>query len=111
MEWKTHSERLDFLSIWNDARRIVCDSRAWFCREYNRYDLHPAVEHTLNIYRPDDWQQLLLEWPHKSKDDSNRIAFTQNERKGESDIQTATTIGRYLTRQDRKSTRLNSSHT
>ena len=72
--------------------------RDWFSREVNKYDLHGAVEQAMQICRPDNWQQLLLEWPHQSVDDHKRIAYTVNERKGEADVQTVTSIGKYLTR-------------
>ena len=74
--------------------------RAWFKATYNNHILHPAIEKVIEglNYRPNDWQQLLLEWPHRSETDSNRIAYTQNERKGEADIQTVTTLGKYLQR-------------
>ena len=74
--------------------------RAWFKLIYNKYQLHPAIEKVIEgyNYRPNDWQQLLLEWPHRSETDSNRIAYTQNERKGEANIQTVTTLGKYLQR-------------
>ena len=74
--------------------------RAWFKAIYNKHTLHPAIEKVIEgyNYRPNDWQQLLLEWPHRSETDSNRIAYTQNERKGEANIQTVTTLGKYLQR-------------
>ena len=117
--------------------------RDWFRRETRRYELHPAVVELLeanNKPMPRDWQQLLLEWPHRSETDHNRVAYTPDEAKGIADRQTVTTIGKYLTRHfdlpdhvirdivarhtavgeckhyntmqdiDRKSTRLNSSH-
>jgi hypothetical protein len=56
-----------------------------------------------HMYRPEDWQQLLLEWPHKSLTDPNRLAYTRNEQSamhnGDSDAKAVvTTIGKYLTR-------------
>ena len=72
--------------------------RPWFERERCRYALHPAVLRMMRAYRPDDWQQLLLEWPHKSATDPNRLAYTRDERSGEADRQVITTIGKYLRR-------------
>ena len=76
----------------------VVEPRPWFDRERNRYPVHPAVLSLMKFYRPDDWQQLLLEWPHKSESDPNRLAYTRDERSGEADRQVITTIGKYLRR-------------
>jgi hypothetical protein len=45
-----------------------------------------------------DWQQLLLEWPHVSTEDETQIAYTRDESKGKADVQTRTSIGKYLSR-------------
>jgi hypothetical protein len=77
-----------------------CKGREWFERERRRYTFHHAVCSMIvrELYKPDDWQQLLLEWPHKSETDPNRIAYTRDERAGEQDRQVITTMGKYLTR-------------
>lgn len=76
--------------------------RAWFAREYERHQLHPAVkfllDHDIRPILPNNWQQLLLEWPHVSETDANRLAYTPDEAKGIADRQVVTTIGKYLTR-------------
>lgn len=72
--------------------------RPWFRREYTKQRLHDAVHKMMTLYRPDDWQQLLLEWPHKSETDPNRLAYTRDERSGEADRQVVTSVGKYLTR-------------
>jgi hypothetical protein len=72
--------------------------RDWHHDLQNRFRLHPAVDKLLADYRPLDWQQLVLEFPHQAESDRNRVAYTQNEKKGESNIQTVTTLGKYLTR-------------
>lgn len=86
----------------NKDGRIVTEQRyagrPWFKREYDKHHLHPAVHDSFLTYRPDDWHQLLLEWPHKAVTDPNRVAYTENERKGEADRQTVTTLGKYLRR-------------
>jgi hypothetical protein len=74
------------------------EGRAWFKREHDKHQFHPAVHDSFLTYRPDNWHQLLLEWPHKSVTDPNRVAYTENERKGEADRQTITTLGKYLRR-------------
>ena len=72
--------------------------REWFKREFRKHKLHPAVMSLMRIYKPDMWQQLLLEWPHKAETDPNRLAYTRDERSGEQDRQVVTTIGKYLRR-------------
>ena len=72
--------------------------RAWFKRERSKYQLHPAVIEMMWVYKPDAWQQLMFEWPHRAETDPNRIAYTRDERSGEADRQTVTTIGKYLRR-------------
>lgn len=76
------------------------EGRAWFRRERHKYHLHRAIEQIIVHYRykPDYWQQLLLEWPHKSETDPNRLAYTRDERAGEADRQVVTSLGKYLAR-------------
>ena len=85
--------------------RLVLQPREWFSQQRRRHQLHQAVYEmmTAYMYRPYDWQQLLLEWPHKSITDPNRLAYTRDEKSamhgGDSDIKAViTTIGKYLTR-------------
>ena len=74
--------------------------REWFLRETSNHTLHPAVYDMMlrKCYMPAAWGELLLEWPHRSVSDPNRLAYTRDERAGEADRQTITTIGKYLTR-------------
>lgn len=72
--------------------------REWVAREFDNYELHPVIEPAVMLARPRDWQQLLLEHPHISQGDKSKIAYTQNEDKGRRDIQTVTSVGKYLTR-------------
>jgi len=74
------------------------DARKWVVREVERYPLHPVIEAAVMASRPYDWQQLFLEWPHVSQGDRSKIAYTQNEVKGQKDIQTVTSVGKYLNR-------------
>jgi len=120
--WKNSREAHHFMDyIFMIAARIVADGvherlgfgnyrqtyegRSWFNQQRQRHPLHPAVFDimTEHMYRAADWQQLLLEWPHKSITDPNRIAYTRDERSamhnGDSDAKAViTTIGKYLTR-------------
>jgi hypothetical protein len=88
-----------FKITFQPAISIVASRRTWFNREARSSKLHPAVvEMMTEHYCPTNWEQLLLEWPHKSKTDANRVAYTRDERSGEADRQTITTVGKYLTR-------------
>jgi len=75
-----------------------CPCRDWHGREQRKYPLHPAVTKALESdHRPYDWHLLTLEWAHVSED-STRLAYTRDERAGEADRQTVTTVGKYITR-------------
>lgn len=76
----------------------VYEGRSWFAREVSKYPLHPAVDAMMRVYKPDQWQTLLLEWPHKAATDPSRLAYTRDERSGEQDRQVVTSIGKYLRR-------------
>lgn len=74
-------------------------SRRWFYDLAMRYRLHPVVDQLLRHgYRPVDWQQLLLEWPHVSEEDETQLAYTRDENKGRDNVQTRTSVGKYLSR-------------
>lgn len=70
----------------------------WYNRYYqeNATPLHPVVESFVQQWRPLNWQQLLLEWPHVSKADPAQLAYTPSQRYGEDDRQLRTSIGKYL---------------
>jgi hypothetical protein len=72
--------------------------RYWIIREFDKYPVHPVINAAIKLARPKDWHQLLLEHPHMSEGDRTRIAYTQNEAKGQKNIQTVTSVGKYLTR-------------
>ena len=96
----------DLMVAWHTARdtdtAIAIDdkreARRWITREIERYPLHPVIEAAVMASRPCDWHQLFLEWPHTSQGDRSKIAYTQNEDKGRRDIQTVTSVGKYLRR-------------
>jgi len=86
---------------WADGVPLrTCEPRMWHRREQERYSMHSAVTKAIKLARPDDWQRLLLEWPHVPTeiDPANkaRVAYTQTEAKGERDLQTVTSLGKYL---------------
>jgi len=108
-------QRRDLIENMEIARRIVMGDhhryndvtgnyeltypgRAWFRREVDKYRMHDVINEMLHNWYPDNWHLLLLEWPHRSESDPNRIAYTPNEKYGEADRQVITTIGKYLTR-------------
>ena len=74
------------------------DARYWIIREMDKYPMHPVIDASIKLVRPIDWHQLLLEWPHISEGDRTRIAYTQNEAKGQKNVQTVTSVGKYLNR-------------
>ena len=90
----------DFIGMFKFTLRIVDfrRDRPWHAALQHRYSVHPAVYDAMKHVRPYDWHQLLLEYPHRSQTDPYRIAYTRDERAGEADRQTITTIGKYLTR-------------
>lgn len=79
---------------------LPCPRREWFFAITQAHKFHPAVEFMIceAQYRPRDWHLLLLEWPHRALTDPNRVAYTRDERAGNGDRQTVTTLGKYLTR-------------
>ena len=78
--------------------RTRLTGRSWHSLLQSKYRLHKAVEKCMDLARPVDWHQLLLEWPHVSDTDPSRLAYTRDERAGEADRQVVTTIGKYITR-------------
>lgn len=81
-----------------EAAVIVCKHRPWFRALTDKHrNLHPAVKAAYISHGwPRNWQTLLLEWPHQSETDANRLAYTPSERYGEDDRQLITSIGKYL---------------
>ena len=79
-----------------DAVNVVWGSRYWHQSLQRRFNLHPAVVAAFNMHDPEDWQQLLLEWPHVATTDVTRLAYTRDERAGHEDRQTLTSLGKYL---------------
>jgi hypothetical protein len=78
------------------AAEIVYRSRDWHYYLQTKFKLHPAVVAAFNMHDPEDWQQLLLEWPHVATTDATRLAYTRDERAGEADRQTLTSLGKYI---------------
>ena len=79
-------------------QRVLRNSRPWYHREYYKYPLHQAIFDALQHALPEDWHQLVMEHPHVSVTEQTKIAYTRDDRSGESDRQVTTTIGKYLSR-------------
>jgi hypothetical protein len=45
-----------------------------------------------------DWREMVLEYPHVADLDNTKVAFTENDAKGQADRQTVTTLGKYIKR-------------
>lgn len=71
---------------------------SWHATLQNKFLLHPCVKHMVSLYKPKDFFQLALEYPHPSEIDPSRVAYTRNETDGEKDRQLVTSIGKYLSR-------------
>lgn len=79
------------------TRGLPKTPRWWWVREHRAAPVHPAVNDALQ-WCPQNWQQLLLEWPHESEEGRHRLAYTPNEKYGEEDRQLVTSVGKYLKR-------------
>jgi len=91
--WHLTDDRDEMVAL-SDKR----EARYWIIREFDKYPVHQVIRAAIKLARPRDWHQLLLEHPHESQGDRSKIAYTQNEVKGQRDIQTVTSVGKYLTR-------------
>lgn len=87
-----------FIEFFDFTRMIVSHHRGWYMSLRRRFQIHPAVYDAMRLARPYDWHQLVLEYPHRSETDPHRLAYTRDERAGEDDRQTVTTVGKYLMR-------------
>lgn len=70
----------------------------WHANLQARFDLHPSVVRMVEKYKPKDYLQLALEYPHVSEKDSSRLAYTRSDADGANDRQLVTSIGKYLSR-------------
>jgi hypothetical protein len=77
---------------------ILRRTRRWHYREQTRDKMHPAIYAAISHAKPDNWHQLILEWPRQSSVDVAQIAYTRDEKYGEADRQLRTTVSKYLTR-------------
>jgi len=75
-------------------------TRGWWVDQQRAHPLHPVVDMILKEHRcaPTDWHLLLLQWPHIATTDTTRLAYTRDEKKGQAEQQTLTSIGKYVAR-------------
>lgn len=81
-----------------ELARILRNHRHWHCREQYSYPLHPLIVEAIGLARPVDWHRLVLEWPHRSTEKHDEIAYTRDEGKGRANVQTRVGAGKYLAR-------------
>lgn len=102
-----------FYAVWSDAIWAIDTLNLnatyphyWHRRVRASHKLHPLIAKLIVEYavKPVDWHLMLLEWPHISKTEPDKIAYTRNEENGHDFIynhdkrQTKTTVGKYLAR-------------
>ena len=91
--------RIANVAVWDPNTGYIYGPHQWHNDLQGRYELHPVVRRIVKDgVRPINWQLLLLEWPHVSEDDCMQIAYTRDDRKGDDNVQTRTSIGKYLSR-------------
>jgi len=97
-----HDTRMEWLNSDDEAVMHRCSDyrqdRLWLVREMDKYPLHPVIEAAIKVSRPHNWHLMFFEWPHVSEGDRARIAYTQSIDKGKRDLQTVTSVGKYLRR-------------
>jgi hypothetical protein len=89
----------DMKRVIDQAHWIVRNHREWFNREVQQANLHKFVIKAIEMARPDQWQHLMLQWPHMADNaagDYTRVAYTRDERAGIANRQVVTTLGKYL---------------
>lgn len=72
--------------------------KSWHAFLQAKFTLHPSVVRMADTYRPKDYVQLALEFPHVSEKDSTRLAYTRSDADGANDRQLVTSIGKFLSR-------------
>jgi hypothetical protein len=58
--------------------------------------LHPIVVKAIELAPPDTLESMVFERPHVSEKDALRLAYTRNHDHGERDVQTVTSLGKYI---------------
>jgi hypothetical protein len=98
--WRLALEKRNDMIEWVDCLAgVLLKSRDWHARQQSRHDLHPAVVALMERgYVPDNWHDLVLQWPHPSKQQPGMLAFTPDEVKARLDRVTVTKPARYLTK-------------
>jgi hypothetical protein len=78
--------------------RAVLRHREWHRRQTQAHPLHRAILHAWEYANPADEVQLVMEWPHASKQGEHMIAYTRDEKYGEADRVMTTPVAKYLAR-------------
>jgi hypothetical protein len=94
----SYRDEMELKNCIYDLCRILRRTRQWHYREQTRDKLHPAVYDAIAHAKPDDWHNLILEYPRQSAVDVAQIAYTRDEKYGEADRQVRTPVSKYLTR-------------
>jgi len=78
--------------------RAVLRHREWHRRQTQAHTIHRAILHAWEYANPADEVQLVMEWPHASKQGEHMIAYTRDEKYGEADRVVTTSVSKYLAR-------------
>lgn len=98
-EMWTSTKAHDLVYNWVDElKTILYRTRLWHRREQRSHVLHDAIIRAISFAKPDNWQEMVLEWPHASKEGHHKIAYTRSDEHGNADRQTVTSVAKYLTR-------------
>jgi hypothetical protein len=79
-----------------DLSDVLSKSRPAWRNASRKHSMHPAVVDAFRITNPKNWQDVVLEWPHPSVEESGKLAYYRDERSLEANRSTRTTIVRYL---------------
>ena len=69
---------------------------AWAYPIIGRHALHPTIDKLLSKFAPNDWRQVLQQWPHVSMKDPSRLAYTPSEQYAARDRVLVTSPGKYV---------------
>ena len=89
-------DKIKLNDVWY-LQRVLRYSRDWVRREQDRYNIHPVILTLMvEVARPLDWHQVVLEFPHVSVSDPARVAYTRDNKSGIADRQIVTSLGKYI---------------
>jgi hypothetical protein len=76
----------------------VLRHRTWHRRQSETHNIHRAIYQAWEYVAPANAVQLVMEWPHASKQGDHMIAYTRDEKYGEADRVMTTSVSKYLAR-------------